>query len=92
MQFTPQELSLINSALTVTPEDRAKTFIGVELVTATDIFRKLRPCIDVENKVFIASDLELTTEEKALMIKVMDRAWSPAQGDVYLPLKGKLNA
>ena len=90
MQFLPQELGLINQAILTTPEDKARTFSGAELVTSTDIFRKMRVC--VEGDKFVDSDVDFTTEEKALILKVADRAWSPAQGDVYLPLKAKLNA
>lgn len=75
MQFTKEQLGMINVALQTTEKGEARTFPLTEQAEALSIFEKIKVLVDEKEQVFIDGDVDFTTKEKALVLKLIDREW-----------------
>lgn len=103
MQITAQEIALMVYSMKYTSEmtqgvtntganievPKERKFSDEELTMALPLFGKFKQCVK-ENQ-YIDGDIELNTEEKSFLLKLMNRPWTLGDGEVYLPLKSKLN-
>lgn len=102
MQFTANELGLIIFSLRTTaafqsgkgptgevvrvPEKRM--FEDVDQLTALTIFRKLKS--NCGEGAFVDGELEFSTDEKSLLLKLIKRPWGLDELEIYETLKPKL--
>ena len=90
MNFTASEFGAINFSIVTTPEMKERTFPISELGTAISIADKLKVNVDAEGKNFVDGDVDFSTEEKSIILKLLDREFSIEQGKSVLSLKTKL--
>jgi hypothetical protein len=100
MTLTAHELGAVNHSLRVGKDkDVMGNFVPylfdkAEELDALSILKKLRASTKGEGKdaVFVDGEIELTTTEKTLILKALDRKYDLDALEVILPLREKLNA
>lgn len=102
MDLTAQEISLLMHVMRYSSETttgmtsngtsvevpKARQFQDEELSIALPIFSKLKKCIKDDK--FVDSEIDLNTEEKAFLLKLIVRPWTLEEAEIQLPLKDKL--
>jgi len=75
MQFTKEQFALMNVALQVTEKKEARVFPLGEQKDAMNIYEKLLTHVNEKENVFMDGEEDFTTQEKALILKLIDREW-----------------
>lgn len=97
MEFLPKELLLASYVLHnidepfVSGKPSPRQLPTEDVAVAVELNKKLKGCIDGETNMFLESDLDLSTAEKFLLLKFIERPWPVEDGEVYLSLKAKLS-
>lgn len=94
MLFTASEIALCNLALRTTPE-KAQDGRYLQRELSIDDFedgvsinKKLKSTIKEDH--FTDGEFELSTTEKALLLRILERPWSLDDAETLLSLKSKL--
>lgn len=98
MLFEAKELGLLNFSIQTKPDPNLsppysqRAFPIDQLKVAVDLFEKLQQSTKMEDKqkVFLDSEIELSTTEKSFALGMLKRDWGVEDGKVYLSLKEKL--
>lgn len=90
MHLTKEEIKTAVFSLVFLPNgEERNTFPLAELKDASDAFQALNTSAD-EAGSYKDGDVELSAEQKGLILKCLDRSWPPADGIHVLSLKSKL--
>ena len=90
MLLTKVQLGLINFVLQQDKEGKQKQYPLSELTIASDIFKELKKL--VVNDLFEDGEVELTSEQKVFIIKLIDdRNWTVNDAEEVFNLKALLN-
>ena len=94
MKINVQQLAIVSYILQLDKEGKAKQFALAELTIASDVFKELKKCTEKkvvdgkENEVFKDGEIELTSEQKVFITKLIDeREWTVNDADVVFELK-----
>lgn len=90
IKFNLQELSLAYQAINIDDQNKQINYPLAELPTATMAVSKIVKHTDKDGK-FQDGEVEFTTEEKALILKKLDRGWPAGAGEHILSLKEKVS-
>ena len=98
MKLEANELGQINLMLRISEEKNhqgqwvARTFDKSDELDALSIFKKLKACVQGEGEkaVFVESEVELSTAEKSLILKVLDRKHDIDALEIVVGLREKL--
>ena|SRR5258708_6208289 len=102
MKVTAQEVALMVFGMKFTPEmtqgvtntgvsveiPKERKFSDEELSVALPLFGKFKKCVEADK--YVDGEVALDTEEKALLLKSLNRPWELGNGEIYLPLRDKL--
>ena len=93
MQFQAQELAILNVVLKTKLNDKdqlePRMLIVDELEDGISINKKLKAA--TEKDMFVESDIEFSTSEKSLLLKLLERKWAVVDAEYYLSTKKKLS-
>lgn len=90
MHLTKEEIKTAVFAIVFEANGESrKSYPLPELKDVTEAFQALNTSSD-DSGSYIDGDIEFSTSQKALLIKSLDRSWSPADGIHVLSLKSKL--
>lgn len=89
MKYTTEMTSGVTNTGVSIEVPKERKFSDEELSMALPLFGKFKKCVQ-EDK-YIDEEVDLNTEEKAFLLKLINRPWTLQDGEVYLPLKSKLN-
>lgn len=87
--FTPQEFSFINLLLNV-DNDKARVFSLGDRRTAESIYDKIFAHTDEKKENFLEAEVEFTTAEKALILKLIPAELSLVDGKIADSLSKKI--
>lgn len=90
MEFTAQENKVIALTILTKEDGTTRTFPTNEQVTALEIFKKVKPFLTDDNRVLEGS-FDLSIEEKAMLLKLIDRPFDVQILESVLSLKSKLS-
>ena len=88
MKITALELTVINISLQSDDKGQARQFPITEMDKALSIFNKIK-VLTVEDE-FQDGEIELDTEEKALLLKVTNRSFPVNRWESLMSLRKKL--
>lgn len=89
IDLTARELAVINIAIQAEPSGQPKLWAVGQLGTAMSIHEKIVKNVDKDNK-FIDGKVELTTEEKSLILNSIKRPWTVNEGKEVGEIEKKL--
>lgn len=93
IMFTVNELSVMNLAIQTSLDNKSHLLTGDELKLGVKTFKKLKTGTKEENgqPQFIDSEIEFEEDEKAFLLKKLDRPWSIVDGEYVLDVISKLS-
>lgn len=94
MMYSPKELYILNLSLKTQLDNQGNVIQRLlsidDLKMGMEINDKLIASTEGENKVFKESEVDFTTSEKGLLIRLIQRPWSAEDASFYFSVKDKL--
>ena len=89
MKLSKEEVVMAYMSLTQTEEGKPMVFPIANLMDASHIAIQLKDKCS-ENNILKDGEVEFSTNQKALLLRLIERPWGALDGTVYFSLKNKL--